>query len=283
VPNFHYFHPDDNVAPDATVTTSGTANSAYPLANATDLSYANLAAPSLLEETSGAWVLDFGTAQRIDAVLVWHNLAEGTGYAIQLNATNSWATPTVNVASTAPAKRADGYTVKIYKDLTTGVTGYSTGGFRYLRFNVSGTNSAPVGIKILAFSRIRTTLRNISWGLQFQEHQTNIDMTTDALVPWASDLAAAPRQLIANIMAKNADATALKEWFRACGGRAKVTAMVPDPSAPDPLLGRHGDGSIGVVAPGLKVLRQDDTWDFTNVHRMRVVIDEVTAGDPEWT
>jgi hypothetical protein len=283
MPNFHYFHPSDNVAPNATPTIqTGTANASYPVANATLLTYAKIAAPSKIAETSGAWLLDFGSAQRVDAVLVWTNLDAGIAYSIQMNATNSWATPTVDSASTAPSKRADGYTVKIYKDLT-GVSGYSSGGFRYLRFYVSGTNSVPVGIKILAFSQIRTTTRNIRWGMVFAEHQTSIDMTTDALVPWAYDLAAAPRGLSADFIGTDADAVKMREWFRACAGRVNPTVIVPDPSSPDPFLCRWSkDGVANVIAPRLDTMASPIQRDFTNVQKMRLAFEEISAGDPEW-
>lgn len=279
--NFHYFHTADNVAGNATVTTGGTANSSYPLTNANAWTYAKLAAPSKLTGTSGDWIFDFGAAQRVDAVLVWHNLDASCAFAIQMNATNSWGSPTVAFSSTAAAKRADSYTVKIYKDLT-GVSGYSASGFRYLRFNVSGTNSVAVGIKLMAFSRIRQTTRNIAWGLTFTEQHVSIDMSTDALVPWAYDLASAPRRLSCEISpAKDSDATAVKEWFRACGGRSGLTVIVPDPSSPDAILGRFSGGG-GSSGAGVVVTSLDDTVKFTNNHAIKLSFDEVSAGDPEW-
>jgi hypothetical protein len=282
VPNFHYFHPDDNVAPNATVTIgTGTADSSYPAANATLLTYAKIAAPSKLAEVTGAWIFDFGSAQRVDAMVLWHNFDAALGVSFQGHTASSWGTPTLTTSLTIPAKRADDYTVKVYKDLT-GVSGYSASGLRYWRLNVSGSNSVPIGIKILLFSQIRTTSRNIQWGMTYAEHQTAIDMTTDALVPWAYDLSSAPRGLVADVAANDADATKFREWFRACAGRVNPTVIVPDPSDPDPYLCRWSSGSVGVTAPTLGVAQLAVRRDFTNVQRVRLAFDEITAGDPEW-
>jgi len=282
VPNFHYFHPDDNVAPNATVSIgTGTANSSYPATNATLLTYAKIAAPSKLQEVTGAWVFDFGAAQRVDAVLLWHNFDAGLGVSFQGHTSNSWGTPTLTTALTIPSKRADDYTVKVYKDIT-GVSGYSASGLRYWRLNVSGSNSVAIGIKILLFSQIRTTTRNIRWNMTHAEHQTAIDMTTDALVPWAYDLSSAPRGLVADFVGTDADATKIREWFRACAGRVNPTVIVPDPSDPDPYLCRWSSGQAGVVAPRLDVTPLGIQREFTNVQRVRLAFEEISAGDPEW-
>ncbi len=281
--NFLYWHPSDNVAPNATPTWStGTANASYPVANATDLRYAKLASPAKIAEVTGALLLDFGSAQRVDYVVLWHNFDAALACAVQMNATNAWGAPTVTTSPTVPAKRKNNYTKKIGVDLRS-VSGYSTGGFRYLRINVSGANSVALGLKVLAFSTVRSTVRNIGWGLKWVRQQMAVDMTTDAGVPWTYNLGGARRQLSGDILAKNADAVALDDWFDACDGRAKITAVVLDPSDPDPILGQLGDGGLSLVAPGLKAFQTEDTHDFTHAHQRRLVIDEVTAGDPEWT
>ncbi len=284
--NFHYFHPADNVAPNATVTAqTGTANASYPLARAVDLTYAHLAQPSKLAETSGAWQFDFGGAQRVDAIVVWHNFDAAIACAFQLHASASWGAPTVNATLTAPAKRADNFTVKIYKDLT-GVSGYSAGGFRYGRLVVTGTNSVPIGIKVLLFSRIRQTARNFLWGASggfaMDEHQTAIDMTTDALAPWAYDLTAAPRLFSAQLSGRSGDEVLIQDWFRACAGRVKPFVIVPDPAVNDAWLCRWSSGTVGVVSPSLSVLTLDGPRHFTHANPRTLVAEEITAGDPEW-
>lgn len=279
--NFRYFWPSDNVGPNATVTTGGSEDADYQLENAVDLTYKNLANPSKLTGTSGDWILDFNSAQRIDAVVIWHNLASGIAYSVQMNASNSWGAPTVNESHTAQTKRADGYTVKAYHELT-GVAGYSASGFRYLRINVSGTNDVPVGLKILVFSQVRTMVRNYRWGYEWREHQTAIDMTTDAFVPWAYDLRAAPRVFRTDVNPTDADAEAWREWFRACGGRAKVAVFVPDPATREAIVGRWASNAVGIVSPSLVVSPLSMVRVAPNYHQSSVVFEEITAGDPEW-
>lgn len=266
---FYYFRPSDNVAPNATVTTSGTEDTSYPLTNLADLTYAKLAAPAKLTGTSGAFILDFGSAQRVDYVVLWHNFDASLAVAVQMNATNSWATPTVTTSPTIPAKRADGYTKKVGVDLRS-VSGYSTGGFRYLRINVSGTNSVPVGLKVLAFSSVRQLSRGFLLGLEDIEQQTSIQMQTDARVPWAYDLSSAPRGLRGKSILSDTDAESVREWFRACAGSVKPTVVVPYPSGTDAWIVRW-------ASDGLTTQRR-----LADVNEVSLAFDEITAGDPEW-
>lgn len=279
---FYYFRPSDNVAPNATVTTSGTEDSSYPLTNIADLTYAKLAAPAKLTGTSGAFILDFGSAQRVDYVVLWHNFDAGLAVSVQMHASNSWASPTVTTSPTIPVKRADGYTRKVGVNLRS-VSGYSTGGFRYLRINVSGTNSVPVGLKVLAFSSVRQLSADFQWGVQDDDNQVGIDMATDAGVPWAYDLGSAPRVLRGSALLSDTDAEAVREWHRACGGRAKVTAIVPEPSGTDVWLVRFlSGGNFAIAQAGPVVSRVQHQRSFIDANMTNLAFDEITAGDPEW-
>lgn len=266
---FYYFRPVDNVADSATVTTSGTEDTTYPLANLTDFSYAKIAAPSKLTSTSGAWILDWGSAQRVDYVVLWHNFDAALSIAVQMNATNSWGGPTVTTSPTVTAKRADGYTRKIGVDLRS-VSGYSTGGFRYLRINVGGTNSTAIGLKVMAFSTVRQLSLGFLNGLEDTDRQTPIVMQTDARVPWAYDLNSAPRSLHGTSTLSNIDAESVREWFRACGGPSTPTVIVPDPSDGDAWIVRWAND-------GLTTKRT-----FPGINDTTIQLDEVSAGDPEW-
>lgn len=281
---FYYFHPADNVAPNGTASVqTGTADSAYPVANLTDLSYAKIASPATLAEVTGAFLIDFGAAQRIDYVVLWHNLDAALACAVQMHASNSWGAPTVNKSVTIPAKRADGYTRKVGVDLRS-VSGYTTSGLRYLRINVSGSNSVPIGLKVLAFSRVRQLSRDFQWGVQDDDNQVGIDMATDAGVPWAYDLGSAPRVLRGSALLSDTDAEAVREWHRACAGRAKVTAIVPEPSGTDVWLVRFlSGGNFAIAQAGPVVSRVQHQRSFTDANMTNLAFDEITAGDPEWT
>lgn len=268
---FYYFRPADNVADTATATwQTGTADSSYPVANAVDFGYAKIAAPAKITGVTGALMLDFGSAQRVDYVLLWHNLDAALACAVQMHATNSWGTPTVTTSPTIPAKRADGYTRKVGVDLR-GVSGYSTGGFRYLRVNISGTNSVPVGLKVMAFSGVRQLSRGFLLSLEDVEQQTAIQMQTDARVPWAYDLTSAPRSLRGSSILSDTDAESVREWFRACAGPVRPTVIVPYPTGTDAWLVRW-------TSDGLTTRRR-----LADVNEVSLSFDEITAGDPEWT
>lgn len=285
--NFHYFHPGDNVAPLATPSTSGsgTEDPAYPLANAMDFSFKNIANPFKLLTTSGDLILDFGSAQRVDAVVIWHNWAEGTPYVVQTNDTNVWTGSPIdiNLSDVAPAKRLDGYTTKLYHDLTQEM-GYTTSGARYLRVAVEGSpdNDVPIGLKVLAYSMKRQTDRNIRWGWARDMTQTGIRMATDARVMWNYDLTAAPRVLKAAIPGTEADYAAMLAYVDACAGFVKPTTIIPDPAVNDAWLGYLSAGSPGIPSPGLEVFQVAGPYQFYQVSPLNLALEEITAGDPEW-
>lgn len=280
--NFHFFHPLDNVAGNATLSTSLTVDANYPLVNATDLTYAKIASPARVSELTGSFVFDFGSAQRMDAIVLWHNFDAGLACSWQMNAANSWGAPTVSASLTIPSKRADDYTVKAYKDLT-GVSGYSTGGFRYARLNVTGTNSFGLGFKVLVFSRIRQTTRNFNYGVNWTETQANIEMSTDGLIPWAYSLGMGPRMFSADMLALDTDVTLLREWFRACRGSVSPTVIVPDPAVNDAWLVRWASGGVSVKAPGVTVPKFEVNQFSPSLFRTGLSFEEITAGDPEWS
>lgn len=279
--NFRYTHPDDNVAPDATLTTTMTENSAYPLTRMTDFGFEFLSAPALFAETSGIVLAEWAAAQRIDYLLLWTNWQAGLAYSVQMNATNSWGAPTLDYSGTAPAKRANRYTRKIGIDLTA-VAGYASGPFPWLRINVTGTNDVPVGFKFMAFSQMRTTTRNIKWGYDFDRHIFNIRQRTDAGYPWNYNLQSAPRTLRASIEPNDADDDAIDEWMLACGGSAAPTVVVKDWPTGEPFLGLFGDGNMGATGAALDTLKSASRHDFLNRHTRTLLLDEITAGDPEW-
>jgi hypothetical protein len=279
--NFHYFHPSDNVAPNATPTTGGSANASYPLVNATDFTYKNIPNPFKLTGTTGDLILDWGAAQRVDGVVIWHNLASGTAYSLQMNATNAWGGPTINISGTAPAKRSNGYTIKLYHDLTA-VAGYTTTGLRYLRFNVSGTNDVPVGLKILTYQLKRTLLRNMRWNWGRDVTQTGIRMATDGRVRWGYDLTSAPRMLRLSIPGKDADYDAVVSYVDACAGFVKVTTIIPRPTVNDAWVGFLSTGSPDIPSPSVEIFQMSAPYELTNVNPMNLSLEEITAGDPEW-
>jgi hypothetical protein len=276
--NFHYFWPSDNVAPNAVVTSGSAEDSSYPLATVVDISFKNLAKPGGITATSGYFDLAWGAAQDVKAILLWTNFMASLAYRVQSYVTNP-ASLLIDEPKTAPPKRGNGHTRKIYHDLSV-MSGYSATA-KHVRINITGTNDANLRIKILALSTIRNPSRNISWGLQLDDHQTKIAMDTEAHQPWEFDLSAPPRLLVMESeVGTDADAELLNDWHGASS--AKPTLAVPDPSNPDPFLGLFR-GGIEIVSPSVSISTLPRVLEFTDVNRQRVTLKEIVSGDPEWT
>lgn len=235
-----YQRASDNVAPNATVTVqTGTAATGYPAANLVDL---NPAKPAKLVETTGAWLFDFGSAQRVDLVaIVHHNLNAGLNVRIQANATDSWGTPTIDAAFTIPAQDPDLFRPGPWLDLTA-VAGYSAGGFRYWRLVVVGTNSAPVAIgEIWLGSSIRTLDPNIQWGATDGDDHQIVEHATDFGVATIFDLGTRTRTLTGQVDTTDSNRDDLRAWFRSTHGRAQAFLVIPDGDVNDALLVRFTD------------------------------------------
>lgn len=278
---FYYFHPADNVAEDATITvTTGTEDTAYPADQLVDLTPKLLHAPAMIEETSGAWVGDFGAAQRVDYVVLWHNLDAGTACAFQMHASNAWSSPTVSGSFTIPARRADGYSRKVVLDVRA-LGGYTTAGLRYFRLVVTGTNSVPVAAKILLFNTVRQLSVDFQWGVEQTDQHIQVVMATDAGVRWNVNLASAPRRFRGTLLLTDTDAEAVREWVRAAAGSVHPVVLIPEPTQNDAWFGYLSTGEA-VAAPTLTTMAHATVRQYTDVNMTSLVLDEVTAGDPEW-
>lgn len=244
-----YGPPSENVASLATIVAT-TEDADYPAENLADL---NPGKPAKLAGTSGTFVFDFGAPQRIDLVALWHhNLDAGLSVLFQGNATDSWGTPSLSAAVTIPALAADGYPVCPFKDLT-GVTGYTTAGFRFWRLVVVGTNSVPVAIGDLWLAEIKRTFDDaIDREAENVEDHPVIEHETDFEIPLVYDLGVRLRQLRATVII---DPTilrpALEAWYRDCHGRARASLFIPESSVNDALFVRFGAGGLTItdVAP----------------------------------
>lgn len=287
-PYFLFFHPDDNVA-DSFVWSvqTGTEDPDYPLANLTDFGYAKLAAPSKLLETAGAWQGDGGAAVRVDAILAWHDFNEAITAYFDQDAGANWAAPTLRQALTIPAKRADGYSVKVFVDLRTHAN-YTALGRRYVRLAAVGASDNPIGLKVMLFSQVRSIRRDFNWGIRIRHHQVGIDMKTDAGHAWAYDLQSAPRLFEASGLWGSSDLNKLVEWNRAAGGIVRPVAFVPYPSTGEGWIGRF-EGAVNIGAGASNIVSQFEQSeefgggsDGDGGFAATVQLLEVTPGDPEW-
>lgn len=254
---------DRNVAALATVT--GTAEDAdYPAAYLVD---GQLARPAKLTTTTGGWVLDFGSAQRIDLVAFGpHNLTAAlANVAVQGNASDSWGAPTLNAPVTTPAYREDGQSVNPWVDLT-GVAGYSTSGFRYWRLNVGTANAATIAVGEIALYSQMLTVRNVRVGVVDEDRIPVISHRTLYGVETTYHLGVATRRLSGEIVGNASDLAALLSWYRSGSGRSEWHTVILDSSVNDARFVRFESVALAATRVG------------AGVARVQVAFEEVSRG-----
>jgi len=266
------------------------ADADYPPSLVADFSNGDVTAkPSLSTAFDDAWVWDFGTATRIDGVWIWHNADPGVVLRVQHNASTSWGSPTVDGTLTAPAKHKLGFTRKLFIDLTK-VSGYSASGFRYFRIRFP-RNSAPPGIKALAFSRFSRLTCNVARDFEAPLMQSALNLSTDFGHEWVYKLPAVREAMsLEVVVAKSTDRASLEAWFEACG-RGIACCVLSTDSVHNPssrgLIGRLTSTAAGLVQAesGLttQVFDQRLKSGRAPVASVRFGIKELTAGLPEWT
>lgn len=259
----------DNVAKNATITieTGGAAPTGYEATNLVDDNPAKVAK---ISATTGAWLFDFGSAQRVDLIaLIHHDFDAGADVKIQGNASNSWGTPSFEASLTIPTWIAAGTTrrwpVNPYLDLT-GQSGYSASGFRYWRLVItSNSQNLELG-QVWMSPTIRQFVRNHRWdyGVERQrlltENQTAFGVSTAY-----TRLTDRYRQSFV-INATNADATDLRAQWADVDGRTYPWLWVPDPTVNACYLVRWASDSI------------QETHTFVNYRTFELAVEEVARG-----
>lgn len=266
--NLIYGRPTDNVTANATITASA-ADAAYPATNIKDLDPAK---PSKMTTTTGNWVFDFGSAQRVDIIaLIHHNLTAGLSVRIQGNATNVWTSPTLDQAIAIPTYHEDGFCVNPFLDLT-GLAGYSVSGFRFWRLVVVGTNAANIAIGECVMLSLKRTLEiNLSWGAEDTDAHPTIEHTTAYGVTRVYDLGVKLRALRGEIPdTTDVGLASLQALHRSAHGRAKPFLIVPDPVLNDAWMVRF-DASTSTLLRTMK---------FVDVNRLAIGFDECGRGLP---
>lgn len=215
--NAIYNRYSDNLAPSATITVqTGTAATGY---TATQIADGNIAKPSKLNETSGAWLFDFGSAKQIMiAAIGHHNFAAGLNVRIQANATNAWGAPSLDVPFTIPAWRVDRFPAQPWLDLSA-VAG--AGAYRYWRFVVVGVNPVAIAVGALWLGNIiRRLSPNYVWGDVVGYDQPQVEKKT-AYRRLRNSLGTTVRSITADLNpATNAGAQDVVDWFLDANGRA---------------------------------------------------------------
>lgn len=224
--NLIYTHPADNVAPDAAwAVTSGTANSAYPLANVVDRIYAK---PFKATGTAVTFTANFGSpAQEIELIGIGgqHNLVGGT---VKVDNNGGMSQQTIVI----PANRADGQSNSPWLDLS-GVTNNNA---TLWTFTITGA-SAPVAIGEIEMYAVKRALPGFNPAYGFSDEETHpiIEHPTDfGFVKPPYDMGVTTRTLAGlNVTDTVGNIATIRDWHRACYGRVKSCLVVLDPAVND--------------------------------------------------
>lgn len=256
----------DNVAPNATWgVQSGTEDADYPAANLADGIFTK---PAKLTSTTGAWTADFGSAQRVDLIALGvHNIDAGATVVVQANATDSWGSPTVDTTLTIATADGDGRVCHAWKDLT-GVTGYSTGGFRYWRVGVTASNTSLVAIgEVWLGATKRTMERNYQWEFETTDLRRTVEHETQYGVRTVYDLLVRQRSFVGKVRASDSGLDVVRAWHRSARGSVSPIVFIPDTSVNDAWWVR--------LPSALSI-----TTVYTDLHDLTLTLDEVSPGIP---
>lgn len=224
--NFLYCPPFENQAPTGTWAASPGLASGYLAAWVAD---SRPERPSRLSAQNGYWKVDFGSAKRVDVVaILGHTLSDGCTVTLTAGATDG--ATTINHAITVPAARRDGLTRPFYLVLTSGVTGYSAGGYRYWRLTVSG-NSATYGqVGEIWLGRVMTALPNgIGRGADRAEQRLDVVHLTNRGVRLRYDRGVCLRHITATVLLTSAaQLTAVQDWHQSAKAGLLPSLIVTD-------------------------------------------------------
>lgn len=212
---FIYTLPNENIAGDVTPTlATGTADAENPLANLTD---GDPTTSFFTTDSVGiAVVWDHASATRADAVSIpIHNIPAATACKFQMNATDSWGSPTVDADVTINAFTE--FPDVVFVDLT-GVTGYSASGFRYHRLFVPShgglTKIGDVGV----WSTINTLTLNVRYGAQRTFERDVTAFVREDGSDFYYDHARIPRSIKAKFRVQSADYDLLQALWELAKG-----------------------------------------------------------------
>jgi hypothetical protein len=264
-----YQRPSDHILRNATLTIQtgvdpGDTN--YAPASLVD---GNPAKVAKIDSTTGAWLADFGAAQRVDLVsLIHHDFDAGADVKIQGNATDSWGAPSFSASITIPTwygRTANPWPVTPWRDLTS-ASGYSATGFRYWRLVITGNSqNLQLGQWWLG-PAIRHFDRNYRWH-QVREVRSPLIRSRTAF--GVDTIYSRGTHVVSFVLDQQPTTTFADElrttWIE-MGGGAEPWLFVPDPTLNEAYLVRWGSEM------------QSLTYDVNNVWAQSIQIDEVGRG-----
>lgn len=206
----------------------GTVNPLYPLTNLDDGKPWN---PTVFTVNPTSIVIDFGSAKRVDLVSFLHvNFDLGAVIHVQMNASNSWGSPTVDVAVGIAGPTEDAMPAQPFVDLTV-ATGYTTSGLRYLRIQIVSGQVSLLSIGMIRLTSIRRQLAiGVQWGGKDKELHPVIERLTDAGVQMGYSRGTRARVLTSHLQTTDTGFAELQSASRATGGRLRPFLLIYDPT-----------------------------------------------------
>lgn len=234
---FLYARPSDNLLQAATVTVqSGTEDPGYPPENLVDLQPEK---PAKLTTTTGAWLMDLGSAYPPEmAAIIHHNLDVGANVRLQANSSDSWGSPPVNLAFTIPARHLDNFPINAWLDIKTLIPLSANRNYRYWRLVVVSVNSAAISVGEFCLSLTKRDLgvRNIRPGSTRTWRRPAIQHETELLVRRSYDLGTTIRSLRADVEPTEAIVADIETWYRSALGGTTPFLIVPHSAENDAWL-----------------------------------------------
>jgi hypothetical protein len=237
----------------------------------------NPAKVAKIDDTSGAWLFEYASAQRIDlAALIHHNFDESTGspgvsVRLEANTSNSWGAPPFSATFTIPPWFSVGtrrWPVNPWLDLTQ-ATGYTTTGYRYWRLVVDG-NSQDLQLGEVWFgSQIRRFEPNdLKWGLTPGAHKPQIENRTSFEISTTYSRGTTVWRQEADLMADDTLAAELERHWYDVEGRARPWLLIPS--------GPIDDDRAYLVR--YATTDRQMQWNWENANDMRLAFQEVGRG-----
>lgn len=262
----------------ATITIySGTEDTSYPRTLLCDFSNGDVEAkPAMMTSFAGQWLLNFGSVTRIDYVVLWHAFPVGLNVRFLVGT----AIPAdLDAGFTIPAKRANGHSVQVFKDLR-GVTGYTAAGKQYAMLSVPTSAVAPA-TKMLCYSTGATFTHDIFMGPPYNRRQQVSVQRTDFGHRWPLDLHGYTRTVECRMFVNDAELASLDAWFESSAGSVKLSTLILDKDVNEAIIGFIPPASFG----GPSTSGLDVKYHSANrlISEVKFPFEMVTSGLPEWT
>lgn len=280
LPQFNtiYQHYADEVARLATITIeSGAVSSPFDDAYGPDaLVDDNPAQVAKIDDTSGAWLFEYDTPQRIDLAALIHHSFDATSdngslsVRLEGNATNSWGSPSFSAEFTIPDWFGVGtrrWPLNPWLDLTS-ISGYSATGFLFWRLVIEN-NSQDIQLGQVWFgSQIRRFDPDLKWAGNYGADKPQIENRTSFEVSTIYPRGTTVWRAAADLMADDTMAAALEVQWYDVEGRARPWLLIPA-------------GPIDSVRAYLVRHATTDRqmqWNWENSHDMHLAFQEVGRG-----